>query len=547
MADYRAPAPAPDGGRINVRAGRREWTGLAVLLFPLLLVSMDVSVLYFATPFISAALDPSAAQQLWIVDVYGFVLSGLLITMGVLGDRIGRRCLLLLGAAAFGASSLAAAYSASASMLIAARAVLGLAGATLMPSTLALIRNMFHDPRQRRTAVAVWTAGLSAGIAVGPVISGVLLDHFWWGSVFLINIPVMALLLVLGPVLVPEFRHPAPGRFDLASAVLSLGSVLGVVYGIQQLAQDGPRPVPVAAVVAGVAVAALFVRRQRRRPDPVIDIGLFRNRAFSAAIGINVLAIFGIVGFAFFATQFLELVLALRPLTAALWQLPVTVLVAAVAPAAAKLAGKVRPAFVIGTGLLIAALGFAVVTQVRAHWALGLLLTAAALYATGLVAGMALTADMILTAVPAERAGAASALSETANELGGALGIAVLGSIGAAVYRHDMAGAVPAGLPPAAAHAAGQTLGGATAVARRLPERSGAALLHAAHQAFTAGMHVAAVTNVAVMVAAATAAVVILRHVRAGPLPAEPGAEPDGAPDRRQAAPASGGSGSVAP
>lgn len=521
MTDTRAttgaasPTEGAASGRPNAaRAGRREWTGLAVLLLPLLLVSMDVSVLYFAAPFISADLGPTAAQQLWIVDVYGFVLAGLLITMGVLGDRIGRRRLLMIGAVAFGAASAAAAYSSSAWMLIAARAVLGVAGATLMPSTLALIRNMFHDPRQRRTAVAVWTAGTSAGVAIGPIISGVLLDHYWWGAVFLINIPVMLLLLVLGPVLLPEFRNPGPGRFDLLGAVLSLATVLPVIYGIQQAAEDGIRPVPAGAIVAGLIIGAVFVRRQLRMRDPAIDIGLFRNRAFSTAIGVNVLAIFGMVGFAFLATQYLELVLGLRPLTAALWQVPITVLVAAAAPATAALAGKVRPAFIVGGGLAVAALGFAVVTQVHGRWALALLLTGAGLYATGLVTGMTLTADMILTAVPAERAGAASALSETATELGGAFGVAILGSIGAAVYRHQMAGAVPAGTPPTAGHAAGQTLGGATAAARALPDRAGTVLLHAAREAFTSGMHAVAITNIVVMAAAAIAATAMLRNVR---------------------------------
>src|SRR5215469_258381 len=204
-------------------AGPKAWTGLVVLLLPLLLVSMDVSVLYFAVPFISRDLQPTSTQQLWIFEVYGFVLAGLLITMGSLGDRIGRRRLLLLGAAAFSLASLGAAYSHSAAELIAARAVQGVAGATLMPSTLAPIRNMFHDQKQRRKAIGIWTGATMSGIALGPVLSGVLLDHFWWGSVFLINVPFMVMLVLLASALVPEFRAPQPGRFDLLSSVLSLG------------------------------------------------------------------------------------------------------------------------------------------------------------------------------------------------------------------------------------------------------------------------------------------------------------------------------------
>ncbi len=234
------------------RAGRREWTGLAVLLLPLLLVSMDVSVLYFAVPFISRDLEPSSTQQLWIFDVYGFVLAGLLITMGSLGDRIGRRRLLLIGAVSFSLASLGAAYAHTAGELIAARAILGVAGATLMPSTLALIRNMFHDEKQRRTAIAIWTGGTTSGVALGPVLSGFLLDHFWWGSVFLINVPFMAMLLLLAPALVPEFRAPQAGRFDLLGSLLSLGAVLPVIYGIKEIAANGASAPRLAYIAVGV-------------------------------------------------------------------------------------------------------------------------------------------------------------------------------------------------------------------------------------------------------------------------------------------------------
>lgn len=284
-------------------AGRREWIGLAVLMLPLLLISMDMTVLYYAVPAISAALSPSSSEQLWILDIYGFVLAGLLVTMGALGDRIGRRRLLMLGAAAFGLASAASAYAHTAGALIGARAVLGIAGATLMPSTMALVRNMFHHPKQRRSALGIWMAVFSSGTAIGPLVSGFLLDHFWWGSVFCINVPVMLLLLALGPILLPESRDPKPGRFDLLSVVLSLAAVLPTIYGIKKAAQDGFGWLAALAIAAGLVVGIVFVRRQRNRRDPMIDVRLFGHRTFGASILINVLAVFALVGYALFTTQ----------------------------------------------------------------------------------------------------------------------------------------------------------------------------------------------------------------------------------------------------
>ena len=319
------PGPAPT-------AGRREWIALAVLLLPCLLVSMDVSVLYFAVPFLTAQLEPSAVQQLWILDVYGFVLAGLLITMGALGDRLGRRRLLLSGAVLFGLASCLAAYARSAEMLIAARALLGVGGATLMPSTLALIRNLFRDAHQRGKAIALWSAAVAGGIAVGPVLSGVLLEHFWWGSVFLVNTPAMALLLVCGPLLLPEFRNPAAGRFDLPGAALSLAAMLPVVYGIKEIARDGLAALPVAALVVGLLAAVGFVLRQRTARHPMLDLELFRHRGFSGSVLMNLLAMFAVVGCAVFFTQYLQTVRGMSPLRAALWHMVPSLVVGGVAP-----------------------------------------------------------------------------------------------------------------------------------------------------------------------------------------------------------------------
>ena len=500
----------------QLKAGPREWTGLAVLLLPLLLVSMDVSVLYFAVPFISRDLQPTSAQQLWIFDIYGFVLAGLLITMGSLGDRIGRRRLLLAGAVAFSLASLGAAYAQSAAELIAARAVQGVAGATLMPSTLALIRNMFHDEKQRRTAIAIWTAATMSGIALGPIMSGFLLDHFWWGSVFLINVPFMILLVSLGPALVPEFRAPQPGRFDLISALLSLGAVLPVIYGMQEIAADGADAARIAATVAGLVIGVGFVIRQARRAYPMIDLKLFRSRGFSGAVALSLVSMFAVVGFAIFATQYLQSVLGLSPFKAALWSLVPMAGTAMSVPLSQVLVQKVDRAYVAAGGLLVAAVGYGMLTQVRVHSPLWFILIGAAVYAGGVIGAMTVGNELIMGAVPPERAGAAAAVVETASEFGGALGMAVLGSIGIAVYRSDLAASAPVRLPGSVLDAARSTLGGALSVAAQVPARVGADLVVAARTAFAQGVDAAALGAAIAMLVAAVLTARYFRGVRIG-------------------------------
>ncbi|MFE0426877.1 MFS transporter, partial [Streptomyces sp. NPDC058953] len=300
----------PNSATGGPRAGRREWTAFVVLLLPLLLVSMDVSVLYFAIPAVNRELDPSAAQQLWILDSYAFALAGLLITMGALGDRIGRRKLLMAGAAAFGAASVLAAYADSAETLIAARVLLGIGGATLMPSTMALVRTLFRDDRERTLAIGIWSSTLATGVALGSVLGGVLLERFWWGSVFLVNVPAMVLLLALAPVLVPESKDPAPGRFDVPSVLLSAGAVLPAVYGLKEIAVEGPAPAAVLWLVTGLAVGALFVHRQRTRPDAMISRELFADPDFGRSAALLLISVFALMGTAYFTTQYLQSVLA---------------------------------------------------------------------------------------------------------------------------------------------------------------------------------------------------------------------------------------------
>ena len=462
---------------VPARAGRREWIGLSVLALACLIYVMDLTVLHLAVPQISAELNPTSAQLLWIIDIYGFFVAGVLVTMGTLGDRIGRRRLLMIGAAAFGVFSVLAALSTSAEMLIVSRALLGLAGATLAPSTLALIFYMFVDPRQRSVAVAVWIGAFSVGSAIGPVLGGLMLEFFWWGSVFLIALPVIALLLVLGPRVLPEYRDPEAGRLDLVSAAMSIVAMLAVIYGLKQLAQDGVSAVPVATIAAGLIVGALWVRRQRILPDPMIDLNLFRIRSFNVALLINFLAIFVAVGYFLFVAQYLQLILGLSPLEAGLWSLPSAIAFIVGSQAAPHIVRRVRPAYLIGGGLGLGAVGLVVLTQVGTTGGLPALVAASIIISLGMAPVFGLTTEMIVGSAPPERAGAASGISETGAELGGALGIALLGSIGVAIYRSQLASGLPASVPPEAAAAASDTLGSAMEVAGQLPEQLAAAVI----------------------------------------------------------------------
>jgi DHA2 family multidrug resistance protein-like MFS transporter len=507
--------PFMDAAVTPTRAGRREWTGLAVIALPCMLYSMDLTVLNLAVPRLSADLEPSATQLLWIVDIYGFLVAGSLITMGTLGDRIGRRRLLLIGAAAFGVASVLAAFATSAEMLIASRVLLGVAGATLAPSTLSLIRNMFLDPEQRTVAIGIWVTSYSVGAAIGPLLGGIMLEYFWWGSVFLLGVPVMILLLAVGPRLLPEFRDPQAGRLDLPSAALSLAAVLLVIYALKRVAEDGPGWMPAAAIAIGLALGIQFVRRQQALADPLVDLGLFRVPAFSASLATYMLACFVAFGAYVFIAQYLQLVLGLSPLEAGLWTVPSMAAFVAGSMLVPALARRFPPAYVIGAGLILAAAGFGVLTQIDASAGLVPVVLGSVIYSLGTCPAIILSTDLVVGSAPVERAGAASAISETSAELGGALGIAILGSIGAAVYRRAMADGIPAGVPPEAADAARATLGGALAAAERLPDGLGATLLGPAREAFTDGMQLSIAICAAVVVATALVVTALLRRGRA--------------------------------
>lgn len=501
-----------------MNAGRREWIGLGVLALPTLLVTADLSVLFLAVPKLARDLHPSSSQLLWITDVYGLMIASTLITMGTVGDRIGRRRLLLIGGGLFALASLLAAFSTSPSMLIAARALLGVAGATLAPSSLALIRNMFADPEDRQRAIAIWISCFAAGAAIGPLLGGALLQHFWWGSVFLVNVPVMALLLACGPSLLPESRDPTPGAIDLRSVAISLASLLAIVYGVTRMAEHGLGLVAVALLVVGVLVGALFLRRQRRLDYPLVDVHLFARASFSSAFAALLVSVFIIAGTDLFIAQYIQLVHGVSPFVTGLWMLPSIVGLIVGSMLAPSLARALRPGAVIATGLAIAASGAIVLAQLSETSSLAVLAAGTTLLGLGCGPIGALGTDILVAAAPKERAGAASAVSETATELGGALGIALLGSLGTAVYRSTLTNKLPAAIGPSSAAASKSTLGGAVDTATHLHAQLAAGLLHAAKLAFTHGFIVAAAAAAAITAATAMVTAITLRNAEPEPL-----------------------------
>lgn len=510
QAPVRATRVTSPQNPLTSRAAR--WVALGVLMLPVLLVSIDNTVLTFALPQISADLRPTGTQLLWVVDVYPLVLAGLLVPMGSFADRVGRRRLLLWGAVGFAAMSVVAAFAPTAGALVAARAGLGFFGAMLMPSTLSILRNVFTDREERRLAIAVWAAGFAAGSALGPIVGGVLLERFWWGSVFLLAVPVLVLLVATAPSLVPESRDPAPGRVDVVSIVLVMATMTPVVFGIKAFAKAGASPEAVGAVMLGLAAGALFVRRQLRRPRPMLDVRLFAVPEFGGSVLINLLSVFSLVGFLLFVSQDLQLVHGLSPMEAGLVLLPGTVGMVVAGLAVVRAVRYVRPALVVAGALLLTTVAYSLTAVVAGESRIAPLLVAFVLLAVGVGAAETVSNDLIVSSVPPSRAGAASAISETAYEVGAVLGTAVLGSILATAYHRGVE--VPSGVPAADAAAATETLGGAARVAAGLPPSQASALLESAHTAFASGVGTTSLIGAALTVGAAVVALVTLRRVR---------------------------------
>jgi DHA2 family multidrug resistance protein-like MFS transporter len=473
----------------TARAGRREWIALAVLGLPTLLVAMDFSILYLATPHLSADLAPSGVQQLWIIDIYGFLIAGFLVTMGTIGDRIGRKRLLLIGSAVF-----------------------GIAGAAVTPQTLALVTGLFQDPKQLARAMALYVSTFFGGVVLGPVVGGLLLEYFWWGSVFLVSLPGIALLLLAGPKLLPEQRAPEAGRLDLFSVVLSLAAILPFVYGLKEVVRNGWEWFPVAAIVFGILVGVVFVQRQRTLEHPLLDLRLFSHRTFRSGLVVNFAA--GVVGTGIWliVTLYLQNVAGLSPAKAGLLLVIPSVLMIVGTMITPHLANHVRPAYLIALGLCVASVGYATFLLASSDSGPTTIIVAFTITMIGSAPMATLGNQLIMGAAPPDKAGSAAAIMQTANELGLAFGVALLGTLTTAVYRSSVDGSLGS-VPPDAAAAARENIDRAVAASGTLPGGQGAGLLSAARDAFTSGVHAAGIAAAVGALCLAAFTVVTLRHV----------------------------------
>jgi DHA2 family multidrug resistance protein-like MFS transporter len=504
-------------------AGRREWIALAVLCLPTMLVMLDLNVVILALPHISTALHASVTQGLWLTDIYGFLIAGFLVTMGRIGDRVGYRNLLLVGSLAFGVLSIFAAYSSSAGEMIAIRALLGIAGATIMPSILALIRNMFPDPKQMGGAMGIWSMAMVVGISLGPTLGGLLLNSFWWGSIFLIAVPVMVLLLATGPFLLPNIKSDSPGKLDFLSVGLSLATILPIIYGLKELARNGWAWSSFIVLVAGIVIGVIFVTRQRRLAYPLLDLRLFAVRAVSGALVLNLLAGTVLGGNGLLMTLHLQLVEGYSPLVAALWLLLPSVIVIFGIQVAMQLTKKIKPNAVLAGGTLVGAAGMVVLTQVNAVGGMVVLMIGVCIVFAGVAPVNMLSNQLVMLSAPPEKAGSAGSLGTTSGELGTAFGIAAIGSLATVFYQAHLT--VPAGVPAGAASAANDSLASATSAASSLGGSAGQDLLSAAREAFTLAYNNVAIVLAVLFVVLAVIAYTTLKQIPAFGAPPAPPAD----------------------
>ncbi len=503
--------------------GARRWLVLVVLCASLLLVAVDATVLHVAVPAVTEDLGPSAIELLWIVDAYPLVCASLLILFGTLGDRVGRRRILLLGYGLFGIASGLAACADDPGVLIAARALLGVGGAMIMPATLSILRQVFPDRRERALAIGIWSAVAAVGAAVGPLLGGFLLEHFWWGSVFLVNIPLMLVSLPVGRWLLPESTGERDGPWDVAGALMAAAGLFGAVLGVKRLG-GGTSPLDpwtAGPLLLGGALLFAFVRRQRRRKHPLVDLGMFGRPAFSTSVGCIVLAMLALVGLELIAAQYLQLVLGLSPLQTGMRLLPLTVAAMTAGLVGAHLLRRFGPRRMVSLGFCLTAGAVVLLTAMGHHDRPFLLLTGFVLLGFGLETTLFGAYESMLSEAPADRAGGAAAIGETSYQLGAGIGIALLGSVMNAAYAPGLA-SVP-GVPASASAAAGHSLGEAYEVAGRLGGASGEALRQAARDCFVHGLHVTLLVSAGLLLAGAAMALRLPRSMESAE-PAEPSA-----------------------
>jgi EmrB/QacA subfamily drug resistance transporter len=496
----------------TAKTGRRWWI-LAVLCLSVLLVVVDNTIVNVALPTISRDLHASTSALQWVVDGYTLSFAGLLLVGGNLGDRLGRRRFLQLGLVLFAVFSVGAALSRSTGELIAARAAMGLAAALVYPATLAILNNVFTVARERAIAIGVWSAVSGLAVAIGPVSGGALLRHFSWSSVFYVSVPVAVLAVAAGRFLLPESRDPDAGRFDPLGAVLSAAGIALLTYSIIEAPARGwASPATVGGILGSLATLGAFAWWQSRRPDPMLDVRLFRNPRFSAASVAIALAFFGLFGFIFMITQYFQVVRGYDPLGAGLATLPFAFVTAGFSPLAMLLMRRFGTKLVVAAGLVLMSAGFAVAatTEVDApYW--GKVIIAMALMAAGLGLTTGPATEAVMGALPPGKSGAGSAVNDTTREVGGTLGVAIIGSVLNSAYgSHALSGLTALGAPAAAGHLAGQSVVAGMNVAARFPAPLRDAAQSAVRSAFTAGLHRGSVAAAGITLAAALVALVFV-------------------------------------
>lgn len=484
----------------------RRWIALAVLCLSLLLSVVDNTIVNVALPTLNQDLGAGTTELQWIVDAYTLVFSALLLTMGHVGDRFGRRRALQLGLLIFAGTSAFAALSTTSGQLIGARALMGIGAALIFPATLAIIVHVFTDPKERAAAIGIWTAMVGVAVAIGPITGGLLLEHFWWGSIFMVNIPVALIAIALGAVFLPESRDPGVGPMDYRGLVLSAAGVGLIIWGIIEAPGWGwTSPAILGTLVIGLALLLTFAWVERRLPHPMLDVRLFTNARFTAASLSITTAFFALFGFIFLITQFLQLVQGYSPLEAGIRTLPFAIATGIMSPVAIVLMHRFGSKAIVTLGLLVMALGFLIASMTKVDTPyLGIVLASMVLIAAGLGLATSPATESIMGALPPEQAGAGAAVNDTTREFGGTLGVAVVGSVFLSVYGSRIGDAYRGlGLPPQFESIVRESMGGGLAVASQIPGDPGSQLAEMVKQAFIDGLSRGSIVAAAVVFAGA--------------------------------------------